>query len=119
MRRDQLRLKDMVENIDAVTLALAGKSRSDFDNDLLLRSAVLHFIQTIGEAASRASVEIREKYPDVPWKNIGDTRNFIVHAYFSVDFDLIWQTISSDLLPLRARIAEILKAEFPGGTALG
>ena len=82
-----------------------------------MRSAVLHFVQIVGEAASRVSVEIQDKYPNVPWKDIGGTRNFIVHAYFSVDLDEVWRTISRDLLLLRSQIAEILKAEFPDGTA--
>jgi uncharacterized protein with HEPN domain len=104
----------MLENIDAVTLVMEGKRRADFAGDLLLRSAVLHHVQTVGEAASRISAEMQDKYPDVPWREISDTRNVIVHAYFSVDLDLIWQTISRDLLPLRSQIADILASEFPG-----
>jgi uncharacterized protein with HEPN domain len=113
MRRDQLRLQDILENIEAVKLALGGRSREEFNSDLLLRSAILHYLQTIGEAASHISAEMQDKYPDVPWREVSGTRNVIVHAYFSVDLDLIWQTITQDLLPLHSRISAILKTEFP------
>ncbi len=113
MRRDEDRLRDILENIDTVLAAIRGKSRSDFDGDLLLRSAVLHYVQIIGEAAQRVSEDVRAKYPSLPWRVISDTRNFIVHAYFSVDLDIIWLTASRDLLPLRSQIESILHAEFP------
>jgi len=69
------------------------------------RRACLSYIANIANQAHR-----------VPWRKISDARNFIQHEYFSLDLDIVWQTISYEFAPLRAQIEEILKTEFPGGT---
>jgi len=100
-------------------LRLAGKSRSEFDADSILQKAVLHDLSIVGEAAGRVShtlQTLQTKHTGVPWRKISDARNFIQHEYFSLDLDIVWQTISYEFAPLRAQIEEILKTEFPGGT---
>jgi uncharacterized protein with HEPN domain len=113
MRRDEERLGDILDHIDSLSLVIVGRSRADFDSNPMFQKAVLHDILIIGEAASHVSAEIQDKYPDVPWREISDTRNVIVHAYFSLNLNIIWQAATEDLLPLRTKVAEILKAEFP------
>ena len=56
----------------------------------LLRSAILHKLTIIGEAANRLTPELKVTYPDVPWRNIVAFRNVIVHAYFTIDWDVVW-----------------------------
>jgi len=68
---------------------------------------------TIGEAASKISGELRSKYPQVSWKEICGLRAILAHQYFSVDLDVIWHAVSTDLVPLRSQIEDILRAEFP------
>jgi uncharacterized protein with HEPN domain len=115
-RRDEERLRDMLEHIDAALAA--GKDRSQFDADPILRKSIFHDILCIGEAAKKVSEDLREKYPSVPWRPIGGMRNQIAHEYFSIDHEMIWQTITGDLAPLRTQIDEILRAEFPDGSEL-
>jgi uncharacterized protein with HEPN domain len=116
MRRDELRLRDILEHINSALLAVAGKLRSDFDADPILQKAVQYDLLTIGEATSNISEELRTKYSQVPWKAISGIRTILAHQYFSIDLDIVWQTATSDLAPLRAQIEEILNADFPGGT---
>jgi uncharacterized protein with HEPN domain len=111
MRRDELRLRDMLEHIDSALLAVKDKARLDFDADPTLQKAVQYGLLTIGEAASRISNELQYKYSQVSWKEICGIRTFLAHEYFSIDLDIIWQTA------LRSQIEEILEAEFPDPTS--
>jgi uncharacterized protein with HEPN domain len=113
MRRDELRLRDVLERIDAAMDAVRGKSPADFHADVQMQKAILNDIMVIGEAANATSKELQEKYPRIPWQNIIGMRNVVVHEYFSVDADIVWETVTLDLASLRPLIVEILSAEFP------
>ncbi len=116
MRRDEERLQDILEHIASALRAIEGKDRSEFDANPVLQKAVLHDILIVGEASSHITSELQTKYPQVPWKDVRNFRNIIVHEYFSVDLDIVWDTATGDLAPLRSQIEAILNAEFPGGT---
>jgi len=113
MRRDELRLRDMLEHIDSALLALKNKTRLEFDADPTLQKAIQYDLLTIGEAASRISDALQSKYSQVLWKEICGIRTFLAHEYFSIDLDIIWQTATGDLASLRSQIEEILVTEFP------
>ena len=59
--------------------------------------AVLYALQIVGEAASKLSREFTEQFPTIPWADIVGMRNFIVHGYFRVDFEVVWRTVVEDL----------------------
>lgn len=103
---------------DGATSAIAfmdGKTRKDLDRDRMLSFAVVRCLEIIGEAANRVSDEVQQKYPLIPWREVVGMRNRIVHAYFDVDLDIIWQVVKVDLpqlLPLVDRaIEELVKSE--------
>ena len=89
----------------------AGKSRADFDADEMLAMATIHSIEIIGEAARSVSVELKRRYPEVPWELISGTRNRLAHGYIDVDLDIIWAIVTRDLPPLIEKIEGVLKAE--------
>ncbi|HVJ05546.1 MAG TPA: HepT-like ribonuclease domain-containing protein [Candidatus Saccharimonadales bacterium] len=113
MRREEDRLRDILEQVDLVLSAVHGKSRPWFDSEPLVQGAVQYALIVLGEAVSHVSEQLQLKYPEIPWKNIRRQRDLLAHQYHKVDLDMIWQTASQDMLPLRTQIAEILKAEFP------
>jgi uncharacterized protein with HEPN domain len=78
-----------------------------------LTAAVLHHLTVIGEAMSRLSVELRERHPEVPWRKIIAARHRIVHAYFDLDWQILWDAAISDVPELQRRILEITAIEFP------
>lgn len=109
MRSDELYLADIVEAADAVARFVAGQDESRFFADDLVRSAVLHKLTVIGEAAARVSSALRESNPGIPWADIAGFRNIAVHAYFSVDWSLVWNTAVSDAPALRQEVAKLLE----------
>ena len=116
MRQDNLYLNDIVEAVDAILHFIADAPEEQFLWDDLVQAAVLQKTIVIGEAAARISPELKVKYPNVPWSDIIGFRNIAVHAYFSVDWSIVWVTTQQDAPQLREQIVEILAVEFPQGS---
>ena len=95
---------------DAVAAFLVGIDRKRFLDDDLLSSAVLHELTIVGEAAARVSAEMRAANPAVPWLDVVGFRNIAVHAYFAVDWGIVWTTATSDLPALRECVARMLES---------
>ena len=66
-------------------------------------------LEIIGEATKSLSEELKTKYPQVPWKEIAGMRDKLIHQYFGVDLELVWETIRKDLPKLKNRVIRILK----------
>ena len=109
MRRDDRSyLLDMlVAACDAVAFA-QGLSYDEFAKDRRSQLAILKSVEIIGEAASRLSVETKERHPDIPWREIVGMRNRLVHAYFDIDLRLVWETVDSDLPVLVAQLKPLV-----------
>lgn len=113
MRREALYLRDIIEAAQAIENFLSDINASSFGESDLVRSAVLQKLTIIGEAAGRISKEFQTRYEDVEWLDIIAFRNIAVHAYFSVDWDIVWTTATEDVPVLKAKINRILAVEFP------
>jgi uncharacterized protein with HEPN domain len=96
-KNDYVYIGHMIDNANKAISFIAELNRADFDQDEQLRLAVTHLLQIVGEAARRVSIEFREAHPEIPWKAIVGMRSKVVHDYFSVDDDVIWDTIKNDL----------------------
>jgi uncharacterized protein with HEPN domain len=117
-RRDELYLADIVEAAQAIREFLTrpeAAAKEGFVKDDLFRSAVLQKLTVIGEAAARVSEETTTEYPDVPWRQARGMRDLLVHAYFSVDWDIVWTTATESVPRLEAQIAGILESNRAEG----
>lgn len=113
MRREELYLRDMVEAATAAAGFLADISREQFAGNDLVRSAVLQKMIVIGEAAGRMPKSVREAHPEIPWRDVASFRNIAVHAYFGIQWDIVWVAATQDALLLKTQVETILKAEYP------
>jgi len=110
-RDDLIRLRHMLDAAkEAVELA-AGKSRHDIENERTLNLSLVRLIEIIGEAANRVSSACRAKYTGIPWLQIVGMRNRLIHGYYNIDFDILYQTISEDLPSLIAELKKIVPPE--------
>jgi uncharacterized protein with HEPN domain len=96
---------------DAIRLA-AGRSRADLDSDLALKLALVHLLQTIGEAARKLPERFRESLPDIPWNRIVGMRHRIVHEYWRVDANVVWEIVQQELPSLAERLRPFVKTEL-------
>ena len=102
-----VRLQHMLDAAREALSFAGGKTRGYLDTDRMLVLALTRDLEIIGEAASRVTPEGQESYPDIPWRDVIGMRNWLVHAYFDVDLDILWDTVAEDLPSL---VAEIEKA---------
>jgi uncharacterized protein with HEPN domain len=111
MRHEILYLTDILEATDRIAEFIAGIEPESFQKSELLRSAVVHKLSIVGEAAARLSDEVRNRNPQVPWPQIIAFRNILIHAYFGIDWDVVWEAAKHRCPVLRAQIAPILATE--------
>ena len=109
MRDSYLYVEDILKSIEKIKRCTAGMSFKDFIRDEKTIDAVLRNLEIIGEVAKNVSEEIRQKYPQIPWKEIAGMRDRLIHAYFGVDLEIVWQTIVSDYQSWNLNYLRLLK----------
>jgi uncharacterized protein with HEPN domain len=85
-----------------------GLTKDEFEDDETLRRAFVRSIEIIGEAAKQLSPEIREKYTQIEWKAVAGMRDKLIHGYFGVDYDLVWDVVTIKIPILHKEIEKIL-----------
>jgi len=106
---DRVRLLHMLDAAQEAILFCQGRSRADLDDDRMLVLALMKAIEIIGEAANQITETTRKQYPLIPWTDIVGMRNRLVHAYFDINLDILWQTIQHDLPPLVMELQRALQ----------
>jgi len=107
MRSDRDRLSDMIEAIRLINEKLP-RTKDEFTGSDLLQIWVLYHIQIYGEAANGISSAFRSSHPSVPWQDIIAMRHLLIHQYFGIDLDEVWNTAKMDLPLLEQEIKKIL-----------
>jgi uncharacterized protein with HEPN domain len=110
---DNARLRHMLDAAREAVGFAAGHQRADLDTNRMLTLSLVKEIEIIGEGASRVTAPTRASLPAVPWSQIVRMRNRLIHAYFNVDLDIVWDVISHDLPPLIAALEAALGPSNP------
>jgi len=106
-RDNRLRLLDILDAIDRIVSYVEGMDCKAFSADRKTQDAVIRNVEIIGEAARSLPVDFRESHPDVPWDEIVAMRNVLVHQYFGVLADVVWDVIQNELPTLRSQIDQL------------
>ncbi len=106
--RDLIRFKHMLDSATAILYFIEGKTRKHLHSDRMFSNAVIRELEILGEAANHISKPTQKSFPELPWKQLIAMRNTLIHAYFDVDYDIIWETVSTDLPPLHLQLKMIL-----------
>lgn len=112
MRHDDfIRLRHMLDSARKASEFARGRSGDDLRADEMLGLALVRLLEVLGEAAKGISEELRAAHPEIPWKQIAGTRNRLIHGYFDVDLNIVWQIVNADLPPLISVLNNILASE--------
>ncbi len=102
-------LEDILESIAKIEEYCQDLTAEDFFRKSQVQDAVVRRLEIIGEAVKHIPPEIRENYPDIPWKDIAGTRDVLIHEYFGVDLDKVWEVVQGDLLALKKQIERMMQ----------
>jgi len=106
MKRDiNLFIDDILENINLIEKSTKKLSKTKFKEDKDIVDATLRRLEVIGEAVKNLPHSFTKKFPDIPWRGIAGFRDVLIHAYFGVSLDRVWNIIKKDLFDLKKKIS--------------
>ncbi len=111
MQRDLAYLKDMLEAARKVGAFVEGFTWDQFLNDERTHLAVVRLIEIIGEAASKVSVEFKSAHAEIPWRDMIDMRNRLIHGYRDVRLDVVWRVTSESIPALIVQLGSLLSSD--------
>jgi uncharacterized protein with HEPN domain len=97
-------LNDIIKAVDDINEFSEKLTYADFQKDKKTIYAVIRCLEVIGEAIGKIPTEIKNRYKEIPWKEISGMRNKLIHEYFGVDTETVWYTIQDDLSPLEQKV---------------
>jgi uncharacterized protein with HEPN domain len=101
-------VEDILDGMNKAEELLEGVIYSQFESDFRINFAVVRALEIIGEATKRLPEELRQRYPDIPWKGMAGMRDRIIHGYDNVDLQIVWDVVKRDIPEIKPKIDRIL-----------
>ncbi len=101
-------IEDIIGAMDKASSFVESMNYDEFVRDVKTVYAVIRAIEIIGEAVKNIPEDVRKNYPEIPWKNIAGMRDKVIHAYFGVNLERIWQVIQKDIPVLKPEFEKVL-----------
>lgn len=105
---DKTRIIHMIEAAQSAQEFIADKSFADLRENKQLAFAVIRALEILGEAAAQTSQELRDSYPDIQWRDIISMRNKLIHAYFDINYEIVWTAMKEDIPQLLSQLQKII-----------
>ena len=108
---DRWRVSHMIEAAGQALVFVRGRKQADLESDLMLRLALIKALEIVGEAAAQVSEAGRSEFPQVHWPQIVGMRNRLVHAYFDINQNILWDTVQLALPVLVEQLKTVIESE--------
>ena len=114
-RADREFLSDIREALERISAYVTGMAYEAFVRDTKTQDAVIRNLEILGEATKNLSEQLRADYPSVPWKSMAGARDRLIHHYFGVNLDIVWQIVTSELPQVASALDNIAEDEEESG----
>ncbi len=101
-------MRDILEAIGKIERYTENMNFEDFSNNELIQDGVIRNLEIIGEAVKNLPDDIKKDYPEVEWRKIAGLRDILIHAYFGVDLEIIWDIVKNKVPELKEMVRKIL-----------
>lgn len=109
-RNHAMFLKDILASARKIMNYVGSKSRKDFAKDQMLIDAVIRNLEIIGEAVKKIPANVKQKHSEIEWKKIAGLRDILIHEYFGIDYDVLWDIVRNKVPQLKEQISLVLKS---------
>ena len=107
---DRIRLLHMLDAAKEALAFASGRERTHLESNRMLALALIKEVEITGEAATRVSQELADANPQIPWAKAAGMRNRLIHAYFDIDFDILWETVVTAVPALATELERLLES---------
>lgn len=107
--KDRVYIEHILESVSNIESFVGGKTYDEFVGDRLLQDGVIRELEIIGEAAKNISAEFKDSNQAIPWKDMTGMRDKLIHDYFSINLDAVWDVVKKDLEPLKSALKDLIK----------
>lgn len=101
-------IEDILDAMEKAEILLNETTFEQFEADFRINFAIVRALEIIGEATKRLPMNVRENYPDIPWRNMAGMRDRIAHGYDSINLPIVWHVVKTDIPHLKPQIRQIL-----------
>ena len=112
MKSDEVYIKHILDEIEFLKVQSRNLEFAYLMQDEVLKRAIPRSLEIIGEAAKNLSEQLKEKYPDIDWKKIAGMRDKLIHAYFGISWEIVWDVLENKLPEIEKTINSIKEKEF-------
>jgi uncharacterized protein with HEPN domain len=105
--RDSVYIRHILAAVDRIQQYTQAISETDFLNNFMVQDAVIRNLEIVGEASKKVSVAVKEKHPEIPWRQMAGLRDKLIHDYFGIDLPAVWNVVESNLPILKTQLTQI------------